>query len=143
MNKELKGLILAAAALVLGIIIMAYTLPGEAFTGTVEYKELTATGATSTNGNTFQGDVLFCCWNTTGADPFSGTVKVQIYHTLGSGGAKGEWVDTGDTFTAEGCKVLSVPENGVKMRGYFTRTSGSVRVRISQEYPSKVFNVGR
>ena len=143
MNKEFKALIVALAALVLGIIIMVYALPIEAYTGTVEYAELTATGATSTTGNAYQGDVLVCVWNTTGASAFSGTVKVQIYHTLGSGGAKGEWVDTGDIFTTEGCKILSVPENGVKMRGYFTKTSGSVRVRISQEYPTKVNNVGR
>ena len=140
MNKD-RTLIISLAALVVGIIAMVSTL--QAFSVSVEYKELTSTGATSTNVQTFQGDVKVCCWNTTGGS-FSGTVKIQIYHTLGTSDAdsKGEWIDTGDTFTGEGCKILEVPENGVKMRGYATVSSGSIRVRISQEYPGKVRTVG-
>jgi len=139
MNKRLAVLTVALIILVAGVMASAI----QAFSGAVEYKELTTTGATSTNGTTFQGDVLVCCWNTTGGS-FSGTVKTQIYQTLGTSdaGSKGEWIDTGDTFTAEGCKVLTVPENGVKMRGYATVSSGSIRVRISQEYPGTIRTQG-
>ena len=136
MNKE-RTLIISLAALVVGIIAMVSTL--QAFTNAVEYAEITSTGASSTAGTTFQGDVLVCCYNTTGGS-FSGTVKVQLYHTLGDG--SGEWIDTGDTFTGEACKILEVPENGVKLRAYATVSSGSIRVRMSQEYPEKVRTVG-
>lgn len=142
MKKNGIVLISILAALVVGIIIMVSTQQGRAYSNAYEYKEFTGTGASSTTGKIFQGDVLFCCWNTSGG-AFSGTVKVQIYHSYGAGGAKGEWIDTGDTFTGEGCKILTVPENGVRMRAYTTVSSGSIRVRISQEYPPKTFNVGR
>ena len=136
MKKE-RTLIISLAALVVGIIAMVSTL--QAFTNAVEYKEFTTTGASSTAGTTFQGDVLVCAYNTTGGS-FSGTVKVQLYHTLGDG--SGEWIDTGDQFTGEGCKVLEVPENGVKLRAYATVSSGSIRVRMSQEYPPRVRTQG-
>lgn len=125
------------------IFIMVYALPenGSAFTGLVEYKEFTTTGESSTAGVPIQGDFLVCCYTTASAPAFSGTVKVQIYHTLGSG--KSEWIDTGDTFTEEGCKILTVPENGVKVRAYATVSSGSIRCRISQEYPPKTYNIGK
>jgi len=136
MKKE-RTLIISLAALVVGIIAMVSTL--QAFTGAVEYKEFTTTGASSTAGTTFQGDVLVCAYLPTGGS-FSGTVKIQLYHTLGDG--SGEWIDTGDQFTGEGCKVLEVPENGVKLRAYATVSSGSIRVRMSQEYPPRVRTQG-
>ncbi len=132
------ALIFALVILFIGLFLSYRVDDAEAYTGTVEYNSLAATGATSANGTTFQGDVLFCAWGT-----FEGTVKIQLYHTLGPTGSKGEWIDTGDTLTAAGCKVLEVPENGVKLRGYATLTSGSVKVRLSQEYPAKINNVGR
>ncbi|OQC18862.1 MAG: hypothetical protein BWX71_02676 [Deltaproteobacteria bacterium ADurb.Bin072] len=136
MKKE-RTLIISLAALVVGIIAMVSTL--QAFTNAVEYKEFTTTGASSTAGTTFQGDVLVCAYLPTGGS-FSGTVKIQLYHTLGDG--SGEWIDTGDQFTGEGCKVLEVPENGVKLRAYATVSSGSIRVRMSQEYPPRVRTQG-
>jgi hypothetical protein len=137
------ALIFAVVALCIGAFLSYCVDDARAFTGSVEYKELTSTGPSSTSGTLFQGDVLACVWNTAGADPFTGTVKIQLYHSLGPTGSKGMWVDTGDQFTAAGCKVLEVPENGVKLRMYATLSSGSVRIRLSQEYPTKINNVGR
>jgi hypothetical protein len=139
MNRIEKA-ILAVAAIIIATITVSMMV--NAFSGSVEYKEILTTGATSSGGTTFQGDALVCCWNTTGGS-FTGTVKLQMYHTLGATGSKGLWIDTGDTFTAAGCKVVTVPENGVKLRGYATIGAGSIRIRISQEYPPKVNNVGK
>lgn len=143
-SKEI-ALTIMIAILLAGILAMVIILHGQdagAYTGAIEYAELTTTGPSSTNGQYFQGDVLVCVWNTTGGS-FTGEVKVQLYHTLGSpAGSKGVWVDTGDKFTQGGCKILTVPENGVRLRAYATLSSGSVRVRLSQEYPPTVRTIG-
>jgi hypothetical protein len=116
----------------IGIVTAYHSLPSEAYTGTVEYKALTSVATTSsTLGSRFQGDVLVCVWGT-----FTGTVYLEIYHTLGSG--NGTWIKTGDSWTSEECKVVSVPENGVRLRASSSISDGTAYFRASQEYPTTV-----
>jgi hypothetical protein len=130
--KTRSVLIAALALILIGIFTMYHSLPSEAYTGTVEYKALTSVETTtSTLGSRFQGDVLCCVWGT-----FEGTVYLEIYHTLGSG--NGSWIKTGDTWTTEECKVIEIPENGVRLRATSVITSGTAYFRASQEYPPSV-----
>lgn len=136
MNRYVVGALILVVGVIAAMVFLFYQcFPAMAFSGDVEYAELTSTGSSSATGTTFQGDALWCCWNTTGGS-FTGTAYLELYHTIGDG--SGEWIRTGDTMTEEGCKIIEVPENGVKLRVTATVSDGSIRTRISQEYPPEM-----